>query len=263
MINSIPPIPRVRSNSIIQFPISKHYLGLAFALVAGFSASAFAQGPGDAVSVDPEVHHVILDNDYIRVFDARASKGTKSPMHSHPPFVVVSVGKSRFRMTLPDGKVSILDLNPGQVLWLEGARHSWELLAGELHVIGVEIKSAQKEGPPPAAPQRKANDSVAADPEAHHVLFENPHVRVYEGRTSHGRTSPMHSHPPTVLVSLDWMRLKLTLPDGKTNIHDFSQGQVLWLPEGGTHSWQALAGSGRVIAIEVKAAQAAMNKGQQ
>ena len=102
---------------------------------------------------------------------------------------------------------------------------------------------------------RQANDAGAADPDAHHVLFENPHVRVFEGRTSIGRKSPMHNHPPTVLVSVDWIRLKLTLPDGKTAIHDFSPNQVLWLGEGGTHSWEAIAGGGRVIAIEVKAAQ--------
>jgi len=233
--------------------------GLTGALVISYSAAAFAQGAGDAVSVDPDVHNVILDNEHFRVFDARASQGAKSPMHSHPPTVIISVDKTRFRMTLPDGKSTILDLNPGQVIWLEGARHSWELLAGELHVIGVEIKSAQKEGaaPAPAAEPRK-DDSVSVDPEAHHVLFENPHVRVFEGRTSHGRSSPMHSHPPTLLVSLEWARLKLTLPDGKSLIHDFSPGQVLWLDQGGTHSWQALAGDARVIAIEVKSAQAAM-----
>ncbi|HEU0225806.1 MAG TPA: hypothetical protein VFR29_10255, partial [Steroidobacteraceae bacterium] len=75
-------------------------------------------------------------------------------------------------------------------------------------------------------------------------------------RTSHGRRSPMHSHPPSLLVSQDWIRLKLTLTDGKTAIHDFHPGQVLWLPQGGEHSWEAIAGSGRVIAIEVKSAQA-------
>jgi len=243
-----------------SFPV-KRYLGLTIALVAGFFAAAFAQEPGDAVSVDPDVHNVILDNEHIRVFDARASKGAKSPMHSHPPTVLISVGKTRLRATLPDGKATLIDLNPGQVFWMEGARHSWELLAGELHAIGVEIKSAQKESAPPAptAEQRKG-DAVSVDPDTHHVILENPHVRVFEGRASHGNTSPMHSHPPTLLVSLDWMRLRLTLPDGKSIIHDFSPGQVLWFADGATHSWQALAGNGRVIAIEVKSAQAAMKK---
>ncbi|HEU4688233.1 MAG TPA: hypothetical protein VFS23_07740 [Vicinamibacterales bacterium] len=224
-------------------------------LLAALPISAFAQTSNDAVSVDPDVHKVILENDFVRVFDARASKGTKSPMHTHPPMVLVSLGKTRFRMTLADGKASIFDLNPGQALWVEGAHHSWELIAGELHAIGIEIKSA-REGRVPPAPSRRDNDAVAADPEAHHVLFENPQVRVFEGRTSAGRKSPMHSHPPSLYVSLDWMRLRLTLPDGKTVIHDFSPAQVIWFENGGEHSWEALAGGGRVIAVEVKAAAA-------
>ena len=149
----------------------------------------------DAVTVDPDVHRVVLENDFIRVFDARASRSAKSPMHTHPPMVLVSLDSTRFRMSLPDGKTAILDLDPGQDAWVEGAHHGWELLAGELHAIGVEIKSAQA-GTVPPAPPRKANDAVTTDPDAHHVLFENPHVRVFEGRTSIGRRSPMHSHPP-------------------------------------------------------------------
>jgi hypothetical protein len=225
------------------------------ACLAAMPAICAAQAT-DAVAVDPDVHRVVLENDYFRVFDARASRGAKSPMHTHPPMVLVSLDSTRFRMTQPDGKTAIFDLDPGRALWVEGAHHAWELLAGELHAIGVEIKSAQEGRVPQAAP-RRANDAVAADPDAHHLLFENPHVRVFEGRTSIGRKSPMHSHPPMVLISLDWMRLKLTLPDGKNVIHDFSEGQVLWLENGGEHSWEAIAGGGRVIVIEVKAAQAA------
>ena len=231
----------------------RSYARLAAALLAAIPIVSSAQAADDAVSVDPDVHKVILENDFIRVFDARASKGAKSPLHTHPPMVLVSLGKSRFRMTLADGKTSIFDLNPGQALWVEGAHHSWELIAGELHAIGIEIKSA-KEGRVPPAPSRRPNDAVAADPEAHHVLFENPHVRVFEGRTSAGRRSPMHSHPPSFYVSLDWMRLRLALPDGKSVIHDFSPAQVIWFENGGEHGWEALAGGGRVIAVEVKAA---------
>jgi len=239
----------------------KYFLGLAGALIVGWATPAGAQDANDAVSVDPDVHHVILDNEFIRVFDARASRGTKSPMHSHPPSVLVSLDSTRFRMTTPDGKTSIFDLNPGQVLWIEGVRHSWELLAGELHVIGVEIKAAQKAGAPPAAPavQRK-RDAVAVDPDTHRVILENPYVRVYEGRVSHGNMSPMHEHPPLLAVSLDWARLKQTLPDGTTSLLDFSPGQALWLPEGATHSWQAHSGNARVIVIEVKSAEAALKQ---
>jgi hypothetical protein len=228
-------------------------------LAACLVSTSWAQAPGNAVDVDADVHRVLMENEFFRVFDARAAKGTKSPMHSHAPMVLVSIGKARFRMATPDGKSAIFDLNPGQALWVQNAQHAWELLAGELHAIGVEIKSAQG-GAEPMIGARADIDAAKVDPEAHHVLFENPHVRVFEGRTSVGRKSPMHSHPPTLLISQDWMRLKLTMSDGKTGIHDFHPGGVQWLGEGGTHSWDAIAGGGRVIAIEVKAAEAARRK---
>ena len=223
-----------------------------------FAAPLLAEAPDDAVTVDPAVHRVILDNEHIRVFDARASVGTKSPMHTHPPMVLISLDTTRFRMTMPDGSQPIFDLNPGQVIWVPGVKHSWQLLAGELHAIGVEIKSAQKAEPPPQPTEEdRRGDAVSVDPNVHHVLFENPHVRVFEGRASHGNSSPMHWHPATLLVSLDWLRLRLTQPDGTKIIHDFYPGQVLWFPEGSEHSWEALAGDTRVIAIEVKSVQAA------
>ena len=224
-------------------------------------APSLAGAPDDAVTVDPAVHRVVLENDYIRVFDARASVGAKSPMHTHPPMVLISLDTTRFRMTMPDGSKPIFDLNPGEVLWVPGAKHSWELLAGELHAIGVEIKSAQKAEPPPQpTAEDRSGDAVSVDPNVHHVLFENPHVRVFEGRASHGNSSPMHWHPATLLVSLDWIRLRLTQPDGSHVIHDFHPGEVLWFPDGTRHSWEALAGDTRVIAVEVKAAEAARPK---
>jgi quercetin dioxygenase-like cupin family protein len=113
-------------------------------LLAAVSATAAfgvqAQDARDAVAVDPEHHHVILENDRVRVFEVLADVGAKSPMHTHPPFVLVSLGKARLRMTMPDGQKAIFDLNPGQVLWMEGAEHSWELVAGQGHVVAVEVK---------------------------------------------------------------------------------------------------------------------------
>jgi len=113
-------------------------------LGVGLMTAAQAQRAKDSTIVDPDVHKVLLENEHVRVLDARVAPGMKSPMHSHPPILVVSVGSARIKFTLPDGSQPIVDLRPGQVLWLDGVEHSWELLAGNLHVIGVEVKSAQK-----------------------------------------------------------------------------------------------------------------------
>lgn len=125
--------------------MKNHVLFVSLFLL-GFSplASADERAP-DAVEVHPEVHHMLFDNEHVRVFRGLATAGDTSPMHSHPPLVLVSLGQARLQVTLPDGETAILDLLPGNVLWLEdGAQHSWKMLSGEAHVVAVEVKSAAK-----------------------------------------------------------------------------------------------------------------------
>ena len=121
-------------------------LVLAFLLGGGVTAltqTALTQSARDAVVVDPTHHHVIMDNPRVRVFEVLAAPGDKSSMHTHPPLVAVSLGTARLRMTTPDGKSSILDLHPAQVLWMENVEHSWELLAGQVHLVAVEVKAGR------------------------------------------------------------------------------------------------------------------------
>ncbi|MGI9076953.1 MAG: hypothetical protein ACR2G6_06420 [Gemmatimonadaceae bacterium] len=236
----------------------KRYWAIVPALALGLTVSASAQKAKDAVIVDAKVHNVLFENDHVRVFEARASHPAASPMHSHPPFVFIGLDAARAKMRLPDGKSVMFDVYPGQVMWVgDGMEHSWELLSGKVRVIAVEVKSAQKPaaGALPAV-TRKGNDAVAVDPDVHHVLLENDHVRVFDGRAAKGRKSPMHSHQPFVFVSLGTARFNLTLPDGKNVVFDTYPGQVMWL-EDAEHAWEMLSGEAHVIAVEVKSAQRA------
>jgi hypothetical protein len=117
---------------------------LGLLLGVGLTTVAQTQRAKDSVIVDPDVHKVILENEHVRVLDARVSPGWKSAMHSHPPMVLVSLGNGRFKATGPDKQTQILDFNPGMVIWRESTEHSWEMLSGQAHVIAVEVKSANK-----------------------------------------------------------------------------------------------------------------------
>jgi hypothetical protein len=102
------------------------------------------QGPQHAAVVDPDAHQVLFENEHVRVIQARASRGWKSALHSHPPMVVVNLGTGRQKVTWKDGTTQIIDLNPGAVVWQGDAfEHSWELLSGEVNVVLVEVKSAR------------------------------------------------------------------------------------------------------------------------
>lgn len=106
---------------------------------------ASAQKPQHATIVDPDAHQVLFENDHVRVIHARASHGWESAMHSHLPMLVVNLGSGRQKVTWADGTTRIVDLNPGAVVWQEDAfDHAWELLAGEVNVILVEVKSAKR-----------------------------------------------------------------------------------------------------------------------
>lgn len=105
--------------------------------------AASAQTAPDATVVDPDAHQVVLENEHVRVLQVLASPGWKSPMHSHPPLLLTSIGTGRVRFTYPDGKKQIFDLRPGSVLWIDGVEHAWELLAGEVNVVAVEVKAAK------------------------------------------------------------------------------------------------------------------------
>ncbi len=233
----------------------KRYWAIVLASALGLASPASAQRAKDAVIIDPRVHNVLFENDHVRVFEARASLPAASPMHGHPPLVFIGLETARVKMRLPDGKFAMLDVYPGQVMWMgDGIEHSWELLSGKVRVIAVEVKSVLK-SPAGAltAVTRKGNDAVALDPDVHHVLLENEHVRVFDARAATGRKSPMHSHSPFVFVSLGTARFNLGLPDGKNVIFDTYPGQVIWM-EDAEHSWEILSGEPHVIAVEVKSA---------
>ncbi|MFN2398525.1 MAG: hypothetical protein ABR543_07760 [Gemmatimonadaceae bacterium] len=225
---------------------------LVHSLLLLVAPAALAQSPPDAVAVDPTHHQVIMENDHVRVLQVLASPGARSVMHSHHPLVFVSLGRARLRMTAPDGSNTIFDTHPAQVLWFQNVVHAWELLSGQAQVIGVETKAA-RQGKAPAAVTRAANDPVTVDPTHHHVILENEHTRVFEALASPGERSPMHTHSPFVLISLDRARLRLGLPDGSSGILDLHPGQALWL-ENAVHSWELLSGQLRVVGVEVKAA---------
>jgi len=224
------------------------HLLLVSALAPGALA---AQAVRDAVAADPTHHNVILENEHVRVFEAMAAPGSRSPNHTHPATAIVSLGTARFRMMI-GGNPVIFDLHPGQVLWLDSAEHSWEVISGSPHVIGIEVKAANRGRPAAVAPGPR--DAVTVDPSHHAVVLENDHVRVIEAMAAPGDRSPMHTHPPLVLVSLGTGRTRMTVPGGNRVISDFHPGQVIWVP-GAEHSWELLAGHPHVIAVEVKAAR--------
>lgn len=100
-----------------------------------------------------------------------------------------------------------------------------------------------------------SQDAVVVDPEHHWVVFENEHVQVIKALASPGATSPMHTHPGGgVVISLDYARTALRMPDGTTGFGSLSPGTVTWVGDKVEHAWTVLSGQGHVIAVGIKSA---------
>lgn len=114
----------------------------AIVLVVFFLPAVIAQDVEDATVAAPGAHSVEFENEHVRVISALAAPGHKSPMHSHPPLVVISLSTARVKMQNPDGSEAYLNVRPGSVFWSDSTAHSWEVVSGEVNVIAVEVKAA-------------------------------------------------------------------------------------------------------------------------
>jgi quercetin dioxygenase-like cupin family protein len=71
---------------------------------------------------------------------------------------------------------------------------------------------------------------VAGGPETHKVVLDNDTLRMLDVRIKPGQKEAMHSHPPNTVYFLTDCKLKVTSPDGKTQIAEPKAGTAVWRP---------------------------------
>jgi quercetin dioxygenase-like cupin family protein len=113
------------------------------------TAGAPATHPLDARAVAAAEHQLLLENEFVRVLDARVAPGARTPIHAHEwPAVLYVLGTSDFVRYDPQGNV-LLDSRTlvnkprvGEATWSGPLVPHWLHNVGdsELRVIAVEIK---------------------------------------------------------------------------------------------------------------------------
>jgi len=115
----------------------------ALALLAAFGvpAEALAQ---DAAATDPRAFSVLLENERVRVLEYRSRPGLGicgQGLHSHPAFVAISLTGAKVRRTSADGRVTVADLGPGQVMYSGPVTHAAEVIGGaQTRTCLIELK---------------------------------------------------------------------------------------------------------------------------
>ena len=73
-----------------------------------------------------------------------------------------------------------------------------------------------------------AQDVAKVGVDSHNVLLDNDQVRVLKVDLKPGQKVPMHSHPHNVAYYLSDAKVRITLPDGKSQERDIKAGTSSW-----------------------------------
>jgi quercetin dioxygenase-like cupin family protein len=110
----------------------------------------------DPTETDPDLYHVIFENDRVRVLEYRDEPGDRTHPHRHPDSVMYAL--SGFRRRISDGdRHADVELPAGAVRWLPAQQHSGHNVGtAPTHTIFVELKEPARSagtgtlGPEPA-----------------------------------------------------------------------------------------------------------------
>ena len=112
-------------------------------LASGFAAEPVAVR--DAVKVAPEAFKVLLENERVRVVEARFGPGVKNPMHSHPDYVIYPLTSYTVRVEARDGTTKVIEVTAGSPRWSPAVTHADENVeTTEARAVLIELKEPPK-----------------------------------------------------------------------------------------------------------------------
>jgi len=156
--------------------------------------SALAQ---DVVQVSPKTAKVEYEDANIRVIRSHFEPGEISPMHSHPPRVVIALKPGTMRLSKPDGSSVVPPPDPQQRPLAFGPQTHAVANIGNTpaEYIEVEFKQQSQLGELRETPSESSADpdSLLHEPQ-HRWVMEAPAFRVVEVRIPPGATTRWHRH---------------------------------------------------------------------
>jgi len=206
---------------------------LGLAMFCGSFAADGDQAPTpSAVPVEQEpAHRLVLQNEYVRVFEVRLPPGDATLWHVHRhDGASVRLGDATIEDQPLDGTAETIGLRRGQVTYgaTPAARTHRVRNVGEtpFHIVYIELPS------PPGVSADRA-DEPAADPR---VVLENDRVRALRRILAPGESTVMHVHASRAVgVPVTPGRLEISDSRGATKVIEAKAGGVQWIEPGTTH----------------------------
>ena len=96
----------------------------------------------DPVALDPDKFVVRIENEHVRVLEAKIDPGQGHGMHAHPKHLIYTLSSYKIQDTFTDGNTKIMERDAGELLWGDELTHATENI-GETQVraLIIELKS--------------------------------------------------------------------------------------------------------------------------
>jgi quercetin dioxygenase-like cupin family protein len=192
------------------------------------SVVPLAAAAQDAVKVDPGHYKVLIDNPSVRVLKITYSPGAKSPMHSHPDSMLVSLGDSKARFTLPDGKTQDMEIGKETASYLPATTHA-PANVGTTPVDAILVEFKAKEPGTASVPTSRPGMQAT-------VLAEGPRaiaLKTIPAPDFHEDPGTTHEYDQ-VVISMGANDLSLSI-EGKPTVTKWQRGTAQFIGRGVKH----------------------------
>lgn len=215
--------------------------------LAGYGAQASTPS---VVPIEQEpAHRLVLQNEYVRVFEVWLPAGAATLWHEHlHDGASVRLTDATVEDEAQEGNAETFRLRRGEVAY--GATptaftHRVRNVGDTtFHNIYIEL----------VTPQDAGTELAVAEVPDPRVAFENDRVRALRRLLAPGESTDMHVHASRGLgVPVTSGRLEISSPEGVTRSVSMKAGAVIWIEPGTTHRLKNVGDAGiEIVDIELR-----------
>jgi len=199
-----------------------------------------AKSPVEVEITAEPVHHLVLQNDYVRVFQVEVPVNSATLMHRHRhDYIAVALGPAEISNEVEGKEPVKVTLKDGEVRATDGgfAHIARNLASTSFRNVTIELMQDEKahQSPPPKWDEERGMHVLHGGTED--ILLVKDGVRVVEVDLQIAGSMPKHHHPgPQLVVALTDLVLRSDAVGRAPSNLELKTGDVKWLDTGLTQT---------------------------
>jgi quercetin dioxygenase-like cupin family protein len=214
-------------------------LSFVFIIVSSLLSAQTAAPAEVDITAEPH-HHLVLENQYVRVFSLEVPPHGVTQLHRHGhDYISVNLGISQVENDVAGKPTAVLTLQDGETRFIPGAfAHLGKNLSDRpFHTLIIEFLQDEKarQTPPPKWDEERGLHILNGG--TRDILFVKDGVRVSDLELQPGGVLPKHHHTgPHLVVAVTDLDLRSDVEGKGPQQIQLKAGDAAWVKGGATHT---------------------------